>query len=345
MIHILGIETSCDETSVAIVRSDKSIIAHEILSQISIHKIYGGVVPEVAARSHMSALDLMIDRVMVSADISYQEIDAIAVTAGPGLIGGVIVGVMYAKAIAAAAAKPIIAINHLEGHALTARLTSDLEFPFLLMLVSGGHCQILIAHNVGQYKILGSTKDDAVGECFDKVAKMLGLDYPGGPIIETRASLGNKIRFNFPKPLVSKPGCDFSFSGLKTAVKRKIDEIKLQQQEGLTNDDVNDICASLQHTITQILQNRMLNAISLCQAKVIDIKTVVLAGGVAANQHIRDHIKIAAKRKGLGFIAPPVNLCGDNAAMIAWAGIERYKLGLVDNINFAPLSRWSLEVC
>ena len=200
MIRILGIETSCDETSAAIVSSDKNIIAHEIFSQVSAHKIYGGVVPEIAARSHMDALDLMIARVMTSAGITYNEIDAIAVTAGPGLIGGVIVGVMYAKAIAAAASKPIIAINHLEGHALTVRLTDDTEFPFLLVLISGGHCQILIAHNVGQYEILGSTQDDAVGECFDKVAKMLGLDYPGGPMIEKRALLGNKLKFKFPKP-------------------------------------------------------------------------------------------------------------------------------------------------
>jgi N6-L-threonylcarbamoyladenine synthase len=338
MIRVLGIESSCDETSVAIVADDKTIIAHEVFSQIAAHKPFGGVVPEVAARSHMDHLDEMISRIMMQSKLTYNDIDAIAVTAGPGLIGGVIVGVMYAKAIAAASGKPIIAVNHLEGHALTTRLTNEVEFPFLLMLVSGGHCQLLIVYNVGKYKILGSTMDDAAGECFDKVAKMLGLGYPGGREIEQRAKSGNHKRFKFPKPLSDRPGCDFSFSGLKAAVKRQIDEINK-----LTEDDINDVCASLQDVISEVLKNRMVNAFKICANEVPEAKTIILSGGVAANQYIRDKLILAAKEHGFDFMAPPISLCGDNGAMIAWAGIERYKLGLTDNINFVPRSRWSLD--
>ena len=338
MIRVLGIESSCDETSVAIVTDNKNIIAHEIYSQIEVHRPFGGVVPEVAARSHMDYLDNMISGIMAQTKLTYNDIDAIAVTAGPGLIGGVIVGVMYAKAIAAASYKPIIAVNHLEGHALTVRLTNEVDFPFLLMLVSGGHCQLLIVYNVGKYKILGSTMDDAAGECFDKVAKMLGLGYPGGQVIEQRAKKGNHNRFKFPKPLSDRPGCDFSFSGLKAAVKRQVDEIR-----ELTEDDINDICASLQHTISEVLQSRMINAFKIHAGETPEVKTIVLAGGVAANQYIRDKLTLSAKEHGFDFVAPPINLCGDNAAMIAWAGIERYKLGLTDNINFVPRSRWSLD--
>jgi N6-L-threonylcarbamoyladenine synthase len=341
MIKILGIETSCDETSAAIVADDKTIIAHEIFSQIAYHQPYGGVVPEVAARSHMEYLDAIITRVMRASNLNFSDLDGIAVTAGPGLIGGVIVGVMYAKAIAAAAQKPIIAVNHLEGHALTVRLTNNVEFPFLLMLTSGGHCQILIVYNVGKYKVLGSTKDDAAGECFDKVAKMLDLGYPGGPLIEQRAKFGDKNKFNFPKPLTNRSGCDFSFSGLKTAVKRQIDEMK-EKQAVLSENNINDLCASLQHTITLILQNRMINAINICLNETPEINTVVLAGGVAANQYIRNNLTIVAQQYGFEFVAPSINLCMDNAAMISWAGIERYKLGMFDDINFIPRSRWSL---
>jgi N6-L-threonylcarbamoyladenine synthase len=338
MIKVLGIESSCDETSVAIVADNKNIIEHEIYSQIEAHQPFGGVVPEVAARSHMDYLDNMISRIMTQAKLTYNDLDAIAVTAGPGLIGGVIVGVMYAKAIAAASHKPIIAVNHLEGHALTVRLTNEVDFPFLLMLVSGGHCQLLIVYNVGQYMLLGSTMDDAAGECFDKVAKMLGLGYPGGQIIEQRAKNGKYNKFKFPKPLSDRSGCDFSFSGLKAAVKRQIDEIK-----ELTEDDVNDVCASLQHTISEILQSRMINAFKICTKEAPKVNTIVLAGGVAANQHIREKLSLAASGYGFDFVAPPIKLCGDNAAMIAWAGIERYKLDLKDNINFIPRSRWPLD--
>lgn len=334
MIRILGIETSCDETAVAIVCDDRKILAHEIFSQISEHQPYGGVVPEIAARSHMDRLGQMVTKTMSKCGLNFTDLDAIAVTAGPGLIGGVIVGVMYAKAIAAASNKPIIAVNHLEGHALTVRLTDQVEFPFLLTLVSGGHCQILIVSGVGQYKILGTTKDDAVGECFDKVAKMLGLGYPGGPMVEKRAKTGNINRFKFPKPLLDKPGCDFSFSGLKTAVKRQIDNMG-----ALDPADTNDICASFQHVVAQILRDRITNAIKIAP----NINTLVLAGGVAANKYIRNSLELATTQRGVKLIAPPLELCTDNAAMIAWAGVERYRLGLTDDIKFAPRSRWPLD--
>lgn len=337
VIKILGIETSCDETSAAIVGDNKKIYAHKILSQIDLHQQYGGVVPEVAARSHMEHLDMIISTVMAEAEVKFSDLDAIAVTAGPGLIGGVIVGVMYAKSIAAASGKPIIAVNHLEGHVLTVKLTHELEFPFILMLTSGGHCQVVLAEDIGKYKILGSTRDDAVGECFDKVAKMLGLAYPGGPNVEIRATHGDKNRFKFPKPMINDDSCDFSFSGLKSAAKRQIDEIK--QKGSLTEEDINDICASLQHTIALILCDRMLKALT----RFPDISNVVLAGGVAANNYIRTILTEACNKKSVNFLAPPISLCGDNAAMIAWAGIERYKKGFINNINFAPKSRWSLE--
>lgn len=335
MIRVLGIETSCDETAVAIVCDDKKILAHEIFSQISEHQPYGGVVPEIAARSHMDRLGQMVTSAMAKCGLNFADLDAIAVTAGPGLIGGVIVGVMYAKAIAAASGKPIIAVNHLEGHALTVRLTDQVEFPFLLTLVSGGHCQILNVFGVGQYKLLGTTKDDAVGECFDKVAKMLGLGYPGGPMVEQRAKNGNKDRFKFPKPLLDKPGCDFSFSGLKTAVKRQIDSMG-----AFSSADIDDVCASFQHTVAAVLQDRIINAIKI----VPNINTLVLAGGVAANKYIRNSLELATFQRGLRLLAPPLELCTDNAAMIAWAGIERFRLGLTDDVKFAPRSRWPLDM-
>lgn len=338
MVKVLGIETSCDETSVAIVSEDKTIIAHEIFSQIDEHKLYGGVVPEVAARSHMKHLELLIKKVEKDSKIALKDIDAIAVTAGPGLIGGVIVGVMYAKAIAAALDKPIIAVNHLEGHALTVRLVEEVDFPFLLTLVSGGHCQILYVQNVGCYSILGSTKDDAVGECFDKVAKMLGLGYPGGALIEKHAKDGDRLRFKFPQPLINEASCDFSFSGLKTAVKRQIDLLRAESAN-LSSQDVNDVCASLQHTIAKVLVHKIARAISLYP----EVKTLVLSGGVAANQYLCSAINELANRQHVRFVAPPIKLCGDNAAMIAWAGIERFEAGLTDDLNFAPRSRWSLE--
>lgn len=336
---ILGIETSCDETAVAIVTDKKNILSHRILSQVKEHADYGGVVPEIAARAHIEAIDNLITKSMAEAGINrYSELDAIAVTAGPGLIGGVIVGVMTAKGIASAADIPIIAVNHLEGHALTVRLTEDVEFPFLLLLVSGGHCQFLSVEGVNKYKKLGGTIDDALGEAFDKVAKMLKLGYPGGPVVEKKALEGDENRFNFPRSLKGRSGCDFSFSGLKTAVKREVDKL-----ENITEKDINDICASFQKCVGDIIKDRLNNAIEIYEGLYPDAKRLVIAGGVAANKYINNTIDEITEQKGYTRHSPPIGLCTDNGAMIAWAGIERMKAGLVDDIDFVPKARWSLS--
>jgi N6-L-threonylcarbamoyladenine synthase len=329
---VLGLETSCDETAIALVRDDKTILSHIVLSQLKEHEEFGGVVPEIAARSHLEAIPKMLNEAFAQAQLTADQIDAVAVTAGPGLIGGVLVGSMVAKSLAASLNKPIIAVNHLEGHALTIRLVEDLAFPYLLLLVSGGHCQILLAKNLGEYQVLGSTLDDALGEAFDKVAKMLGLGYPGGPLVEQLAKGGNANAYNLPKPLINDGSCNFSFSGLKTAVKNLVDS------NGPLNDQQRaDVCASFQQTVASILSKKMSNAVKLLGDTT---KTIVIAGGVAANQYIRQ--KLAQEMTGLTIFAPPLNLCTDNAAMIAWVGIERLKAGKVDELSFAPRSRWPL---
>lgn len=339
IINILGIETSCDETAVAIVNSNKQILSHIVLSQIQEHAPYKGVVPEIAARSHMQNLDKITKQCLKDANLNnFNELDAIAVTAGPGLIGGVIVGVMMAKAIASVTNLPIIAVNHLEGHALTPRISSDVEFPFMLLLLSGGHCQILSVSGVGKYKLLGQTLDDALGEAYDKVAKMLGLAYPGGPIVEKLALDGDRHRFNFPKPLHGRDGCDFSFSGLKTAVKRQVDDI-----DDVTDKDIADICASFEYCVGEILTNRLKNAFNEIKKILPDCKTLVLAGGVAANKYIRKILEEIADKNQFALMAPPLDLCTDNGAMIAWAGMERFRLNLTDNLDFNPKARWPLE--
>jgi N6-L-threonylcarbamoyladenine synthase len=335
-MKVIGIETSCDETAVAIVDSEGNILANVVRSQIMNHNDYGGVVPEIAARSHIDCLDLMIADTFKQAQCTLNDMDAIAVTAGPGLIGGVIVGVMLAKGLASAAQKPIIAVNHLEGHALTARLTSKVDFPFLLLLVSGGHCQLLAVRGVGQYDLLGSTIDDAVGEAFDKVAKMLGLSYPGGPEVEKRASFGNPKAFDLPLPLYNSADLNFSFSGLKTAVKRIVDKSTLSEQF------IADICASFQVTVATILAHKLEKALKLFSNKYPQANTVVLAGGVAANQFLRSRLSDIINQYGYTLVAPPLSLCTDNGAMIAWAGLERLKLGMVSDIGFEPRSRWPL---
>jgi len=351
-MKILGIETSCDETSVAIVDDKKNILAHLVNSQIKLHEQYGGVVPELAARGHIEILDKMILQAFKQANLELKDVDAIAATAGPGLIGGVIVGLMTAKAMASALKKPFIAINHLEAHALTSRLCNNVEFPYLVLLVSGGHCQILVAEGVGRYNKIGETIDDALGEAFDKVAQMLGLGYPGGPAVEKLAKNGDENKYKFPLPLIDsdfekKYLYDFSFSGLKTAVRRQIEKLTGENfdhsnsSQKLSEQEKCDICASFQKTVVKILLNRLNNVLKNNLSQ--NLQTLVIAGGVAANRYIFLALDSWAKDKSLKIITPPLNLCTDNAAMIAWVGIEKMQLGISDSLDFKPRARWDLS--
>ena len=337
---VLGIETSCDETAAAVVRDDRTVLAERLLSQLAEHRSYGGIVPEIAARAHLEHLDRLIAETMAAAGLSFTALDGIAATGGPGLIGGVIVGVTTAKAIAAVAGKPFLAINHLEGHALSARLTAELPFPYLLLLVSGGHCQLLAVEGVGRYKRLGTTLDDAVGEAFDKCAKLLGLGYPGGPAIERLAREGNARKYRLPRPLIGRPGCDFSFSGLKTAVRQAIEGLGV---DGLTPAAVADLAAGFQAAVADVLADRSRHALAAFRARYPGGRTLVAAGGVAANEMLRKRLEATAAAAGFAFLAPPQKLCTDNGAMIAWAGIERLRLGLTDALDFAPRPRWPLD--
>lgn len=345
----LGIESSCDETSAAILDSDKNILSHIIYSQIPEHQQYGGVVPELAARAHILAIDEVIKTALKRADKTIDDIDVIAATAGPGLIGGVLVGWMAATGIANATNKPLVAVNHLEGHALVPRLKStsasdsatniNIEFPYLLMLASGGHCQILLVRGVGKYELIGQTLDDSAGEAFDKIAKMLGLGYPGGPIVDKRAQNGNAKRFHFPRPLCDKPGCDFSFSGIKTAARMMLDKIP---QSDINEEFINDFCASFQTAVVDCIINRLNNALHDERVKKTNPQTLVVAGGVAKNSAIRGAMEKLANKFNMQFAAPPMNLCTDNGAMIAWAGIENYNIGNVVHEPVAPRPRWPL---
>ena len=339
---VLGIESSCDETAAAVVerRPDGSarILSDIVLSQIADHAAFGGVVPEIAARAHVEALDGIISAAMHEAKVAFADLDAVAATAGPGLIGGVLVGLTTAKAIAFAAAKPLVAVNHLEGHALTARLTDGLLFPYLLLLVSGGHTQFLAVEGVGNYRRIGSTIDDALGEAFDKAAKLLGLGYPGGPAVEAAAKRGNAARFALPRPLIDRPGADFSFSGLKTALRLAAEAIA-----PLSDDDVADLCASFQAAVTDVVANRAAHAIRRFTAEHQVPGVLVVAGGVAANEALRTALRAEATRSGFRLVAPPARLCADNAAMIAWAGAERLALGLTDPLTVAARPRWPLD--
>ena len=315
----------------------KRILSNIVWSQLE-HEAYGGVVPEIAARAHMEHIENVINRAITEAGVSLSEIDAVAATAGPGLIGGVIVGVMTAKAIASVAKKPFIAVNHLEGHALTVRLTDSVPFPYLLLLVSGGHCQFLIVSGVGKYQKLGGTIDDALGEAYDKTAKMLGLGYPGGAAVEAAAKNGDPNAYKLPLPLHGRDGCDLSFSGLKTAVRLQIEKLG-----AIDAQKTADICASFQYTATKSLLERSQFAIKKFKEQHQDGKDFVLAGGVAANQYIRGQLQSLLAENGLSLIAPPIKLCTDNAAMIAWAGLERFRLGLSDSLDFEPRARWPLS--
>ncbi len=344
----LGIESSCDETSAAIVDSDRNILSHIIYSQIPEHQKYGGVVPELAARAHILAIDSVVMQALARAEKTIADIDVIAATAGPGLIGGVLVGWMAATGIAQSANKPLVAVNHLEGHALVPRLCAtvadgahenqNVEFPYLLMLASGGHCQILLVHNVGKYELIGQTLDDSAGEAFDKVAKMLGLGYPGGPIVDMRAKLGDSKWFKFPRPLCDKPGCDFSFSGIKTAARTFLD----RHQGEITDEFINDFCASFQASVVDCIINRLENAVKDCRVKRAQPGTLVVAGGVAKNSAIRAAMEGLAKKYNMQFAAPPMNLCTDNGAMIAWAGLENWRVGRIVTEPVAPRPRWPL---
>lgn len=340
-MKVLGIETSCDETAAAIVTGERDILANVVLSQTEEHRAFGGVVPEIAARAHAHHLDDIIRRALAEAGATLDEMDAIAVTGGPGLIGGVIVGVMTAKAVAAVKRKPFIAVNHLEGHALTARLTDDVPFPYLLLLVSGGHCQLLAVEGVGRYRKLGGTLDDALGEAFDKTAKMLGLGYPGGPALERLAKEGDPRRFRFSIPLQGRADSDFSFSGFKTSIRQEI--LALAEAGKMDEQAKADICASFQSTVAEILRDRLQHGLRRFRQDFPDAPRLVVAGGVAANQYLRGVLTDIAAGHGMGLIVPPPALCTDNAAMIAWAGLERFRLGMVDELTFEPRPRWPLE--
>ncbi len=344
-LRILGIETSCDETAASVILRDSDgkghILGDVVLSQLEEHSAYGGVVPEIAARAHVEALDTLIEEALLRASVTLADIDAIAATSGPGLIGGLIVGLMTGKAIARATGKPLYAVNHLEGHALTARLTDGLSFPYLMLLVSGGHTQLILVKGVGEYERWGTTIDDALGEAFDKTAKLLGLAYPGGPAVERAALAGNPQRFDFPRPLVGDARLDFSFSGLKTAVRQAA-----QSLEPVTEQDIADICASFQRAISRTLKDRVGRGLKRFKAEHAGVArpALVVAGGVAANQMLRSTLQTLCAQSGFDFIAPPLSLCTDNAAMIAWAGAERLAAGMVaDGLDVAPRSRWPLD--
>lgn len=333
-MYILGIETSCDETAAAVVTEKKEVLAHVVFSQLEDHRKFGGVVPEIGARAHLEKIQDVISQTTKEANLSFDELDAIAATCGPGLIGGVLVGAVTGKSIAAYLQKPFIAVNHLEAHALSVRLTEDVPFPYLLLLASGGHCQLIHVKDLGEYEILSTTIDDAAGETFDKVARLLGLSYPGGPEIEHCAIGGNIKRFPFPRPLLNKSGLDFSFSGLKTAVLRTVESFK----ETLEDQDKKDIAASFQQAVSDVFVDRLSKALGILP----NIKDVVIAGGVAANQFLRYQLQTVVESKGTRFIAPPLKYCTDNGAMVAWAGLERFQRGYTDPLTFAPRPRWPL---
>jgi N6-L-threonylcarbamoyladenine synthase len=331
MAIILGLESSCDETAAAIVRSDRTVLSHALAGQEDHHRAFGGVVPEIAARAHSELMMPLVETALADAGMTLDDVDAIAATAGPGLIGGVMVGLVTAKALAMAAGKPLIAVNHLEGHALSPRLVdADLDFPYLLLLVSGGHCQLLRVNGVGDYDRLATTIDDAVGEAFDKTAKILGLGFPGGPAVERAAQNGDAKKVPLPRPLKGADEPHFSFAGLKSAVVRAHDT-------GLYRID--DIAASFQQAVVECLADRLNYTLD----RIDPPAALVVAGGVAANMAIRAMLEDLAEKRGMRFVAPPLWLCTDNGAMIAWAGAERLAAGLTDGLDFAARPRWPLD--
>ncbi len=341
-LTVLGIESSCDDTGAAVVRhvpgTLPAILSNVVAGQTELHAAFGGVVPEIAARAHVEKLDLTIEAALERAGLMLADIDAIAVTAGPGLIGGVLSGVMTAKGLAAATGKPLVGVNHLAGHALTPRLTDDLAFPYLMLLVSGGHCQFLRVEGPQNFTRLGGTIDDAPGEAFDKTAKLLGLPQPGGPAVEAEAAQGDPARFAFPRPLLDRPGCDLSFSGLKTALMRARDGV-VADKGGLTRADRADLCAGFQAAVADVLAEKSRRALVASPG----ISAFAVAGGVAANRALRAALESLAADAGVPFVAPPLALCTDNAAMIAFAGIERLREGDADDLTLSARPRWPLD--
>ncbi len=343
---ILGIESSCDDTAAAVVRQRPGqrgeILSSVVFGQGDLHAAFGGIVPEIAARAHAEKLDIAVEQALTEADMALSDMDAVAVTAGPGLIGGVLSGVMCAKGIAAGARLPLIGVNHLAGHALTPRLIDGIAFPYLMLLVSGGHCQFLLVRGVDSFLRLGGTIDDAPGEAFDKAARLLGLPQPGGPSVEREARGGEARRFALPRPLLDRPGCDLSFSGLKTALLRARNRL-VEAQGGLRHQDRADLCAGFQAAVVDVLAEKSRRALGEYMALGPAEPVFAVAGGVAANKAIRTELETVSQEAGARFLAPPIALCTDNAAMIAWAGIERYRQGGRDDMSLAARPRWPLD--
>jgi N6-L-threonylcarbamoyladenine synthase len=345
-LTVLGLESSCDDTAAAIVRvrpgHKPEILSSVVHGQEALHNAYGGVVPEIAARAHAEKLDLCVVEALAQANIALSGLDAIAVTAGPGLIGGVMSGVMCAKGLAAGAGLPLIGVNHLAGHALTPRLTDELPYPYLMLLVSGGHCQLIIVRGVDDFSRLGGTIDDAPGEAFDKTARLLGLQQPGGPAVEREATRGDASGFKFPRPLLDRPGCDMSFSGLKTALLRARDQV-VAERGGLSRTNRADLCAGFQAAVADVLTEKTRRALVLYLTENPGTPNLAVAGGVAANTAIRAGLEGVALQMNTGFTAPPLALCTDNAAMIAYVGIEKFAAGQVDDMSLAARPRWPLD--
>ena len=340
-LTFLGIETSCDETAAAIVKEKNDgtgeILSNIVSSQIEVHKEFGGIVPELAARAHVEKIEFIIKKAIKESGLNINDLDGVAATAGPGLVVCLTVGLNIGKAIAGSLSKPFIAVNHLEGHALSPKIIKKIEFPYLLLLISGGHTQFLAVNGVNKYKRLGTTIDDALGEAFDKTAKLLGIEFPGGPTIEKWAKKGNKNYFKLPKPILKKGGCNLSFAGLKTAVLRTSKKLKNEKEKC-------HLAASFQETVNKILNEKTKIAMKeSLKNKKNKTNTFVIAGGVASNLTIRDNLIKLAKEKNFVSVFPPLNLCSDNAAMIAWVGIERYKINLIDNLEFPSKARWPLD--
>jgi len=344
-LTVLGIESSCDDTAAAVVRlydGGADILSSIVKGQNDLHAAYGGVVPEIAARAHVEKLDTCIEEALTVAQVDLKDIHTIAVTAGPGLIGGVLSGVMCAKGVSAATSIPLVGVNHLAGHALTPRLTDNIAYPYVMLLVSGGHCQLLLVSDCNTFRRLGGTIDDAPGEAFDKTARILGLPQPGGPSVERDATQGEATRFAFPRPLLDRPGCDMSFSGLKTAVIRARDTV-VAEKGGLTRQDRSDLCAGFQDAVADVLAEKTHRALQEVEKELGKNPVLAVAGGVASNACIRVKLEAVSSGFGATFVAPPLSLCTDNAAMIAYAGGEQFKAGKIDDMSLSARPRWPLD--